>query len=328
MACNPAGTSNTARLFYGDGASRSGDVSHPVTVPGNASQQMYFRGARSLDSALDLLLKLGMSEAELIVFTGGSAGGLTVFLHLDHVAKRMATEAPNARVVGEPVCGYFLDAPNDGAKPYNVTYPLEMQYVYNMQNATGSLSAECQATYGIDAYKCIMAPHAAKFIQTPWFALQSRTDTWQLNNIAMIPCTSDPLKCPANEWAQIQVSVRICSACSHLDRTFPIYLPLPLYLLAPSQAYSPAFMDEFLSNMNPDSHNGAFLDACLIHGSTSSSIDGLNNAQAFQSWLAGNATHGNWWTMKCDDGMGGKANSIFTGPCDRGPACEKFPQAQ
>ena len=56
-----------------------------------------------------------MSQAELIVFTGGSAGGLTVFLHLDHVAARMKTEAPNARVVGEPVCGYFLDAGNDGS---------------------------------------------------------------------------------------------------------------------------------------------------------------------------------------------------------------------
>ena len=102
-------------LFYGDGASRSGDVPNPVSVPGNASQTMWFRGQKSFDSAIDLLLSLGMSQAELIVFTGGSAGGLTVFLHLDHVAARMKTEAPNARVVGEPVCGYFLDAGNDGS---------------------------------------------------------------------------------------------------------------------------------------------------------------------------------------------------------------------
>jgi hypothetical protein len=99
MGCNPSGTMNSARLFYGDGASRSGHVEAPVSVPGNPTQQMWFRGAKSFDSALDLLLALGMSQAELIVFTGGSAGGLTVFLHLDHVAARMATEAPNARVV-------------------------------------------------------------------------------------------------------------------------------------------------------------------------------------------------------------------------------------
>ena len=101
MGCNAGGTMNYARFFYGDGASRSGDVAAPVAVPGNPAQTMWFRGKKSFDAGLDLLIELGMSQAELIVFTGGSAGGLTVFLHLDHVAARMKTEAPRARVVGE-----------------------------------------------------------------------------------------------------------------------------------------------------------------------------------------------------------------------------------
>jgi hypothetical protein len=288
MGCDPSSTSNSARFFYGDGASRSGNVANPVSVPGNASQQMWFRGQKSFDSAVDLLLGLGMSEAKLIVFTGGSAGGLTVFLHLDHVAQRMKTEAPNARVVGEPVCGFFLDAQNDGYQPFNVSYPNEMKYVYNMQSAGGSLSPLCQSTYGIDAWKCIMAPHAAKFIETPWFALQSRTDTWQLGNIAMLPCAGHVVNCSAHDFELVQ-------------------------------AYSPQFMDQFLALMNaPDSKNGAFLDACLIHGSTSTPIDGLTNSQAFQSWLQGNSTYGNWWTMKCD-------GSELTGPCDTGKSCQAFP---
>ena len=232
MGCSPDTTMNSARLFYGDGASRSGYVRDPVSVPGNPEQQMWFRGAASFDSALDLLLKLGMSEAELIVFTGGSAGGLTVFLHLDHVASRMKTEAPKARVVGEPVCGFFLDAPNDGYKPANVSYTLEMEYVYNMQQAGASLSPECRASYGAEAWKCIMAPHAAKFVATPWFALQSRVDTWQLGNIAMIPCTSNVTKCNHSEWLDVE-------------------------------DYAPKFMEQFKPYMTADSHNGAFLDACL-----------------------------------------------------------------
>ncbi len=173
MGCDPNTLTNSARFFYGDGASRSGYRDAPWAVPGNASQQMYFRGARSFDAGIDLLLKLGMSEAELIVFSGGSAGGLTVFLHLDHVAQRMRTEAPRARVVGEPVCGFFIDSGNDGYAPANQTYPLQMAYVYAMQNTSGSLSPECQAHYGPDeAWKCIMAPYAAPFISTPWFALR------------------------------------------------------------------------------------------------------------------------------------------------------------
>jgi hypothetical protein len=49
----------------------------------------WMRGFPSLNSGIDLLLELGMNEAELIVFTGGSAGGLTVFLHLDHVREKL-----------------------------------------------------------------------------------------------------------------------------------------------------------------------------------------------------------------------------------------------
>lgn len=111
----------------------------------------------------------------------------------------------------------------------------------------------------------------------------------------MIPCTNSPLNCSAAEWAQIQ-------------------------------AYAPAFMDEFLANINPDSHNGAFLDACLVHGSTNSPIDGLTNSMAFQSWLSGNKTHGNWWVEKCDGGSVSDSGSILTGPCDRGSACKPFPR--
>lgn len=108
----------------------------------------------------------------------------------------------------------------------------------------------------------------------------------------MIPCTGDAINCPADQWAQIQ-------------------------------AYSPQFMDAWLAIAEvPNSRNGAFLDACLIHGSTTSTIDGLTNNEAFESWLnQNNATHGYWWTMQCN-------GSDLTGPCDRGSSCEKFPPSQ
>ena len=85
-------------------------------------------------------------------------------------------------------------------------------------------------------------------------------------------------------------------------------------------------MDEWMGVMQAGTKNGAFLDACLIHGSTSSLIDGLNNVGAFQSWLAGNSTHSNFWIQKCTNGEVDPNGSIYTGPCDRGPSCEKFPQ--
>ena len=136
-------------MWYGDGASFTGFRAAPWPVPGNASAQLYFRGARNLDSTLDYLFaQHGLAGAELLVVNGGSAGGLSTFLHLDHIAARMAAQGSSAVVRGQPVCGYFLDAGNDGSQPLNVTYPLRMKYVFNMQNSTGSLSPECQAVYG------------------------------------------------------------------------------------------------------------------------------------------------------------------------------------
>jgi O-palmitoleoyl-L-serine hydrolase len=172
LTCTPTANTGYFNLWYGDGASFTGYRADPWPVPGT-SEKLYFRGIRNLDASLDHLFKMyNLADVELLIVTGGSAGGLSTFLHVDHIADRMAAAGSKAIVRGNPVCGYFLDAPNDGSQPMNVTYPLRMQYVYNMQNSTGSLSTECQSVYGIDAWKCIMAPHAAKFVKTPWFAFR------------------------------------------------------------------------------------------------------------------------------------------------------------
>lgn len=289
MACPSNTPNNYARLFYGDGASRSGFRKDPYPVPGNPDAVMWFRGAKSFDAAIDLLLELGMNKADLIVFTGGSAGGLTVFLHLDHVQQRMKVQAPQAKVVGQPVCGFFIDTGNDGYAPTTQTYTLQMQYVYYMQNASGSLSSKCQSHYGAEAWRCIMAPYAVPFVSTPWFALQSRFDHWQLAEELFMPCMQEqpyappylPNKCNATDVLNIQ-------------------------------GYGPRFMSQFRPLIDaPGSKNGAFLDACIIHGSTNSSIDGVNNVVAFERWLAGGQA---WYVMTCD-------GSDEEGPCDTSPVC-------
>ncbi len=276
---------------YGDGASFSGFRSAPWPVPGT-SDSLLFRGIRNLDVTLDYLFaNYGLSSAELVILSGGSAGGLSTFLHLDHVAERVREHAPAARVVGQPVCGFFLDLDtNDGNNAPNVTYGAELRYVYSMQNSSGSLSQACQSANPQDPGKCILAPHATTFIQTPWFALQSRFDHWQLSEEVFIPCILEqpytppykPSSCNATEVAQIQ-------------------------------AYGPAFMEQFTPAFNP-AQNGVFLDACIIHGSTNSSINGKTNSEAFSAWLGGGPST---YIMLCD-------GSNSTGPCDTSPICAPF----
>lgn len=268
---------------------RSGYREQPWPVPGTNSSLM-FRGIRNLDATLDFLIaKFNIAKAELLVLTGGSAGGLSTFLHLDHVAARL----PGVRVVGNPVCGFFLDH----LQAYgNATYPNQMQYVFNMQNSTGSLSPVCQSAMGAaDAWKCIMAPYAAPYINTPWFAFQSRFDHWQLAEILFLPCMqSQPYAPPYKP-----------SSCIGTPQDTDI------------EEYGPSFMTQFRPLMT-GSRNGAFVDACIIHGSTNSSIDGATNFEAFDMWLQGSLAHPTWWTYKC-------WGSDEDGPCDPSPICAPFP---
>ena len=194
-----------------------------------------------------------------------------------------------------PCKGFFLDHGNDGFAPANVTYTLQMQYVYKMQNSSGSLSTECQNALAPDSWKCIMAPYAAPFVKTPWFALQSRFDHWQLSSELFLPCMqSQPYSPPYKP-----------STCTAAED-------------AAIQKYGFDFMDQFTPLMTPSSKNGVFLDACIIHGSTNSSIDGKNSHDAFDDWLAGGKQ---WYIMKCGTG----ANATSAGPCDTSPICAPFP---
>jgi hypothetical protein len=55
----------------------------------------------------------GMSKATDFVLSGGSAGGLSTFLHADRVAARLRAEAPACKKIrAAPIVGYFLDHDN------------------------------------------------------------------------------------------------------------------------------------------------------------------------------------------------------------------------
>jgi len=123
-----------------DGSSFSSYRQAPWKVKPNAlnTTQLVFRGVSNLDRTLDALIKnYGLGEATDVILSGGSAGGLSTFLHLDRVAARL----PDAKVVGAPVAGYFTDQKPVGADWINrygpdeppvrplTSWPAQMQYM-------------------------------------------------------------------------------------------------------------------------------------------------------------------------------------------------------
>ena len=198
---NDAGTDyehdcNCIRLPYLDGASFSGFRGAPWPVPGT-NESLYFRGIKNFDAAVEFGLKNGMAKATQFVLSGGSAGGLSTFLHVDRVALRLKEAAPTCTTIrAAPIVGYFLDHDNfahnsASAKPNDpswkhANYTTWMKYIYSMQNLTfgadGGLMAACQAKHPTEPWLCFMSPHMNDVIETPFFMFNSKYDAWQLGN--------------------------------------------------------------------------------------------------------------------------------------------------
>ena len=245
---------NAIYLPYGDGASFAGYREAPWAVPGtNGTNKLWFRGIKNLDATLEWALQHGLGRATELVVTGVSAGGLSSFLHVDRIAARVREVNPSIKVRGAPVVGFFLDHPNfvnDAA----TSYTAEMAYLYNMQNLTfgsdGGVMQGCAAAYPAEQqHLCVMSPHMAKFVQTPYFVFNSRFDAWQLGNILQVGSwTGDKAK----QDALVQ--------------------------------YGADFLTEFEAVV-PVASNGAFISTCICHACPFPTLT-LENKTAFQHYAA------------------------------------------
>ena len=186
---------NCIYMPYGDGASFSGYRPDPWPVPGMPGKTLTFRGIKNLHATVTWALEHGLKDATEFVLTGGSAGGLSTFLHSDRVAARVRAEAPNIKkIVSAPVVGYFLDHDNyahTSGTPNTPDWNKEnytgwMEYIYHMQNLTfgedGGLTKACEDRHPDEPWLCFMSPHMNDVIQTPFFMFNSKYDQWQISN--------------------------------------------------------------------------------------------------------------------------------------------------
>jgi len=236
MNANDAGTGldtdcNCVYMPYGDGASFSGLRDAPWPVPGSTPPaSLVFRGIKNFDASFDYFFAhLGLGNATEFVLTGGSAGGLSTFLHLDRAAERVHAQAPRIKSIrGAPFVGYFLD--HDNFVHSSSNYTAWMKYIYHMQNLGEStaLSTSCLAAFPDSPWYCFMSPHMQSFISTPFYVFNSKYDSWQLANILQ---TNWQTK--AEQDAVLQ--------------------------------YGLDFLKQF-SPIQQEGPNGAFITSCICHG--------------------------------------------------------------
>jgi hypothetical protein len=272
-AQGPVSDCNCLYMPYLDGASFSGYRAEPWPVPNTNGSTLTFRGIKNIDATLQWAFERGLAtNATEFVLTGGSAGGLSTFLHADRVADQIRARNPGIqKVVAAPVVGYFLDHPDiDGTvgQPNTPTWLKEdytdwMKYIYTMQNLTfgndGGLMESCQRKHLKEPWLCFMSPHMQDVIQTPFFVFNSKYDAWQINEI---------LK--ANPW-------------SHNTTRQNSIVQYGVDFLT---AFQPV-----MTNWENLTH-GAFITSCICHGcpwgeQSALVFKTLNPYQAYANWYTG-----------------------------------------
>lgn len=266
-------------FWYCDGASFSGDRTEPFHYK-PTNQTLYFRGKRVLELLMETLVERHeLASATDVLVSGGSAGGLSAFLHADRVhALLRANGGAPTKFRAAPVSGFFLmhDA-FDG----RAVYPDNMKYAFNMQNASDGVHAVCVgALPASEAWRCIFANYSYAVTQTPMFPLQSMLDNWQMGNIwyGDTPC--------------VKSSFHNCTAAELQDLN----------------AFGAALMADLRRAPKfGRAGEGGFVESCLEHcGAQSAShftnyaIDGTTLQQALSRWWAADAQPASkHWHLPC-----------------------------
>jgi hypothetical protein len=270
---------NTIWIGYCDGTSMTG-------ARNGTHHSLYYRGRANLDAVLDSLFERGMSNATDIVFTGGSAGGLAVYLNLDHFSQRVAAVSPATKVVGLADAGFFLDHPTYGTQ--NHAYANAIQYLFNM--STPETDETCMASLSeSDAWQCMFAQYTVPFVTTPVFMAEAMYDSWQLPAILWLGCGN-----PTPE--------ETCDAEQY--RAFLEY----------GQS-----MNSTLVPLAGKSDRGCFLDACIVHCQSV-----FNDGDArWCTWTIGGTTlreaFGNFYFKRP-----GPTRVIDASPWPSNPSCPVF----
>ena len=190
---------NIIVVMYCDGGSFAGSIDRDLVTP-TSNKTLHFRGKDIREAVIDDLLKTkGLAQAKEVVVGGRSAGALAVFMGLDAVAAQIKQVVPGASIVGLMDSGIFPDQAsplNEAISLYDaqgrreavgrdlhLDYGTSMRSIAHWMKLEAGSNAACLASQTATTKPCHFAEHVAKFIETPFFVLQSQYDSWAIRHI-------------------------------------------------------------------------------------------------------------------------------------------------
>ncbi|NIM94631.1 MAG: hypothetical protein GTO18_13100 [Anaerolineales bacterium] len=160
----------------------------------------HFRGARIFRGVIEALKDPSitptpnLAQAERVLFSGSSAGGVGVLVHLDWLAR----ELPGADVSGATDAGWILDV-----MPFNqdVDAPAsQAQRGYDYWNAT--VDASCATRFVGREGLCFLGEYAFQEIKQPLFIQIAQFDRVQLGGLGLTLPLNDEERAYANEFGR------------------------------------------------------------------------------------------------------------------------------
>ncbi|XP_057539705.1 pectin acetylesterase 6-like [Amaranthus tricolor] len=183
---------NRIKLRYCDGASFASEGQDEV-------HQLYFRGQRIFSVAMEEFMGKGMRNADQVLLSGCSAGGLASILHCDEFKDLFPGET---KVKCLSDAGLFLDAMDvSGGHTLRDFYHGAVTYLGVGKN----LPPSC--TNRLDPTSCFFPQNLIANITTPLFILNAAYDAWQVQ-ASLAPRSADP----HHLWDECKMNHAQCSA--------------------------------------------------------------------------------------------------------------------
>ncbi|CAI5459558.1 unnamed protein product [Closterium sp. Yama58-4] len=277
---------NMVKLAYCDGGSFAGHRTHPVPVQGGS---IFIRGRAIRDAIFDHLHHR-LADAQQVVVSGCSEGGLAALLHCDHIRAAFFPTLPLSAYACLPDAAIFLDRHDLGGRS---TARELFQAVFRFHHMAGGVSEHCiSARPSHMQYECIFARHAMAYVSSRVFMVNSNYDSWNL--LALLANEdADP---SGDVLRNCLYRVRSCTAAQ----------------LAIIQVFRQALLESWQPFLAASDPHGVFFYSCFAHCATYhndlwSQLTVANHtlAQAFTRWLHE------------DDNDGGEAKSVDCAyPCN------------
>lgn len=282
---------NLVMMCYCDGASFSGYRREPVRVN---NEYIFMRGRRILEVIFDELLQSEFRNAQRVLLTGTSAGGLAVIIHSDFI-RSLLPQTTDVRAVSDS--GYFVDVPSlNGGNIVNRHF----KKMFEVHNSAIGINEDCvRSAVPRYRWKCLFPQHTLRFLHTPIFILQSAYDAWQTIHVRGINCQVPNYDMFREKRARIDKRSAV-SAVVQPDHNSWAYKHIHGIFCKPPECTTRE-LAEILQFRNLTLHalepvikthgSGLYLTSCMEHSQslyddtwTEVLVNGISIAQAISNW--------------------------------------------